>query len=158
MEETMGVVKLTDMKKKAYCELLTQGTLRGVAAEKLGVNRHTVTEAAKRDPEFAQAIEDAVETKHENVEDTLYQRALAGNITAMIFYLSNRVPDRWMDVKNIAVKGQFSGALSGFSKEDFAKQLVEYDNVFKMLAATDTPAIEGEVVEGEVIEEPGGDA
>ena len=31
----------------------------------------------------------------------MYKRALAGDVTACIFYLKNRRPDRWRDVQNI---------------------------------------------------------
>ena len=126
----MGVVKLTPVKKKAYIELLKQGWLKGKAAEELNLNRHTIGEAAKVDSEFAQAIGDAFLVKHENVEDALYKRAMQGNVTAMIFYLSNRMPDRWQDVKNIAIKGQ----LLQMTPEDIDKRLGQYTEVFKELA------------------------
>jgi hypothetical protein len=41
------------------------------------------------------------------VENSLYQMALDGNVTAAIFYLKNRRPDRWRDVHNIEASNAF---------------------------------------------------
>ena len=40
-------------------------------------------------------------TREDPGHDSLYKRALAGDVTACIFYLKNRRPDRWRDVQNI---------------------------------------------------------
>ena len=37
----------------------------------------------------------------QRVENSLYQNAIAGNVTAEIFWLKNRRPDRWRDVQQI---------------------------------------------------------
>jgi len=37
----------------------------------------------------------------ERVVDSLYKNALAGNVTAQIFWLKNRRPSEWRDVQNI---------------------------------------------------------
>jgi hypothetical protein len=47
------------------------------------------------------ALKRGSEASDDRVENSLYQMALGGNVTAAIFYLKNRRPDRWRDVQNI---------------------------------------------------------
>lgn len=139
----MGVVKFTTLKKKAYCDMLAQGMLKGAAAKQLHVDISTIRRAVQQDPDFEQAIEDALEAKHERVEDALYRKAMAGHVTAQIFYLSNRLPNKWQDVKAINVQGQ----LMHVTPEDVEKRLARYGDVLKELE--EQKAITGEVVEEE---------
>ena len=39
----------------------------------------------------------------QQVENALYKSAVSGNVTAMIFWLKNRKPERWNDVNKLDV-------------------------------------------------------
>lgn len=57
-----------------------------------------------KSPEFMELLNDAEMQAIGKVENALFVRACMGNVTAMQFYLLNRDPDRWRDVKRIEVK------------------------------------------------------
>lgn len=100
--------KFTPKKKRAYIELLCRGGRRGISAEAVGVTLQTVRAHMAADPGFASAVEDAEMHAHEMVEDALFQAACSGNVPSMIFYLCNRVPDKWINVQRSEIKHQFS--------------------------------------------------
>ncbi len=57
----------------------------------------------KTDLEFAALVEAAEMPVHEAVESALLKSAISGNVTAQIFYLCNRQPDRWTHVNQVHV-------------------------------------------------------
>ena len=69
--------------------------------ESVGLARQTLTMAMKRDPEFAALVEAAEMPVHEAVESALLKSAMSGNVTAQIFYLCNRQPERWTHVNQV---------------------------------------------------------
>jgi hypothetical protein len=92
--------RFTTLKKAEYLQKLRAGFRRGTAATAVGVTRWTVNEAKKGDQRFAAACVAAEAEGCELVEDALVMAARSGNVTAMIFYLTNRAPDRWQDRRN----------------------------------------------------------
>ncbi len=103
--------KFTAAKKEAYLEALRRGSLRGAAAKAAGVTRWTVLAHARKDPEFAKAIEDAEISLVQVVEDALYKTAAGGNTTAQLFILMNRAPERWKDRRNLQHTGPDGGPI-----------------------------------------------
>ncbi len=103
--------KFTEAKKAAYLEALRNGALKGVAAKSVGVTPWTVINNARKDPEFAAAIEDAEMAAVQIIEDALFKAAAEGNVTAQQVILYNRAPDRWRDRRNVSVTGPSGGAL-----------------------------------------------
>ncbi len=71
--------------------------------EAVGLHRSALSHTMKRDPEFAALIEAAEMPVHEAVESALLKSAMSGNVTAQIFYLCNRQPDRWQHVNQVRV-------------------------------------------------------
>lgn len=65
----------------------------------------TIRVHRNEDPAFDEACEDAELDAHAEIEDALFKAATTGNITACIFYLKNRCPERWKDVN------RFEGAV-----------------------------------------------
>ena len=51
-------------------------------------------------------IPDSAMTAISEVEDALFSNALNGNKTAQIFFLKNRAPERWKDMKTVEVLDQ----------------------------------------------------
>jgi hypothetical protein len=52
--------------------------------------------------ELREALKRGREGSDERVVTSLYHQALAGNVTACIFWLKNRRPSEWRDVQNIS--------------------------------------------------------
>ena len=95
------LTKFTRKKKEAYLELLRQGLRRGLAAQSIGLDRHTVVTAVRNDPEFAAEVDQAELDACEIVENSLYQKACDGNTTAIQVWLYNRDPERWKDQRGL---------------------------------------------------------
>lgn len=76
------------------------------ACEVVGINRSTAYEHRKRDAEFAKAW-DALESETTKLlEETLYERALAGDTTAAIFMLKARRPAVYRESLNVKHGGK----------------------------------------------------
>jgi hypothetical protein len=107
----MNPYKFNDKKKEAYLENLRDGFRRGAAAESVGVSRVTVFFHKRADPDFAKACEDAEMVAHEIVEDALFNKAAAGDVTACQVWLYNRLPGRWKDKRAIEHSGPGGGPI-----------------------------------------------
>ena len=59
-------------------------------AKKLGVSRTTIYNYVNRHPSVKRALNEARESMLDNVESQLYTKALAGNMTAIIFFLKTQ--------------------------------------------------------------------
>ncbi len=88
-------VKFGTKRKLLFLEQLRRGLRRGAAARAVGVSRETVRFHQKHDPAFAAAVEDAEMEACEEIEDKLFELALASNFRAIQMILCNRRPDRW---------------------------------------------------------------
>ena len=61
-------------------------------SDKVGISRSTLAEWKKKYPEIEKALSQGKEVADYAVESSLYKRALAGDVTACIFWLKNRKP------------------------------------------------------------------
>ena len=95
--------KFTASRRALVLKAISEGKTRSAAMESLGLARQTLTMAMKRDPEFAALVEAAEMPVHEAVESALLKSAMSGNVTAQIFYLCNRQPERWTHVNQVRV-------------------------------------------------------
>ena len=66
-------------------------------ADNLGISTSTLYEWKRRFPSFSEALKKGKEVADYEVENALYRKALAGDITAIIFWLKNRRPGKWRD-------------------------------------------------------------
>jgi hypothetical protein len=74
-----GISRHPDVAKKLFIDLYRQhGTIYRAASE-IGVDRTTIYDWAKTDPDFDLAMRAAYEDSTDHLEDTLYNRALDGN-------------------------------------------------------------------------------
>lgn len=80
-------------------QLAAQGLTKEQIARTLGVCYNTLNERQKEYPEFLEAIKNGQSKGIAKVSNKLFQKALEGDNTAMIFYLKNRDPDNWEDVQ-----------------------------------------------------------
>ena len=66
-------------------------------ANKMGVSRSTLNDWKKKFPDISDTLKKGKEIVDIQVENALLNLALQGNITAIIFWLKNRRPDKWRD-------------------------------------------------------------
>lgn len=66
-------------------------------AEKIGINPATLYDWKKKYPEISEALKKGKEVIDYEVENALLLKALCGDVTAQIFWLKNRRPDKWRD-------------------------------------------------------------
>lgn len=66
-------------------------------AERCGVVRTTLYEWKKQHPDISDALKRGKEVVDYQVEKALLRKALCGDVTAQIFWLKNRKPDKWRD-------------------------------------------------------------
>ena len=102
--------------KKEYNEQVI-GLCRLGATDKdlanfFGVAESTVHKWKKDFSEFSESIKEGKEQSDLNVANSLYQKALNGDTTAMIFWLKNRRKDNWRDRINQEVSAPDGGPIS----------------------------------------------
>ena len=78
-------------------EWSTQGLYIKEIAAKMGISVATVYDWMNKNPEIAAAIKKGRDKSIDMVENALFKSAINGNVTAMIFYLKNRAPERYKD-------------------------------------------------------------
>lgn len=71
-------------------------------ADNLGIGLTTLKDYRKKSPTISTALKKGREVSDYHVENALYQSAINGNVTAMIFWLKNRKPNEWKDKKEPA--------------------------------------------------------
>jgi len=74
-------------------------------AEKLGISKNTFYIYVKKYSDFRDALKRGKAPVDQMVENALFKKALSGDITAMIFWLKNRRPDKWRDKKDVEHSG-----------------------------------------------------
>lgn len=66
-------------------------------AEKMDINTATLYRYKEKYCEICEALKKGKEVVDVEVENALLKSAKSGNITAIIFWLKNRRPDKWRD-------------------------------------------------------------
>lgn len=66
-------------------------------AEQCRISVSTLYAWKNRYPEISEALKRGKEVVDYQVEKALLQKALCGDVTAQIFWLKNRKPDKWRD-------------------------------------------------------------
>ena len=78
-------------------EWSTQGLYIKDIAAKMGISVTTVYDWMNKNTKIAAAIKKGRDKSIDMVENALFKSAINGNVTAMIFYLKNRAPERYKD-------------------------------------------------------------
>ena len=78
-------------------EWSTQGLYIKDIAAKMGISASTLYDWMNKNPKIAAAIKKGRDKSIDMVENALFKSAINGNVTAMIFYLKNRAPERYKD-------------------------------------------------------------
>lgn len=100
--------------------LLIEGYARDGAteiqiAEALGINKNTLINMKTKYGDVSEALRKGKEIVDYAVENALLRKALSGDTTAMIFWLKNRKPRQWRDLKELNANLQ-----EGFVNIDFS--------------------------------------
>lgn len=66
-------------------------------ANNMGIVPSTLYEWMQKYPEISEAVKRKKEIVDYEVENALYRSAMSGNVTAQIFWLKNRMRDKWRD-------------------------------------------------------------
>lgn len=66
-------------------------------AHNMGINKATLYDWIKKYPDISDSLKRGKEVVDIQVENALLKNALSGNITAQIFWLKNRRPNKWRD-------------------------------------------------------------
>jgi len=91
----LNIRKVDKYKKEQFIQLLKMGNTLSMAAKMIDVATDTVLDERRRDKRFDAKVKDArYNYQIFLVEDALYTAAMGGNVTAQIFFLKNRAPDR----------------------------------------------------------------
>ena len=67
----------------------------------LGIDVSTFYAWKKERPEFSEALKRGKTDGKRKVINSLYRRAIEGNLTAIIFWLVNRYPDEWRNIQKM---------------------------------------------------------
>lgn len=97
--------KFDNIKREQYLSLLSAGANKTGAAELVGVCRNTVRNRRIADDDFKERESRAEMASVARVESFLFRQASEGNVTAAIFFLKNRAPDRWRDRREHEISG-----------------------------------------------------
>lgn len=66
-------------------------------AHNIGISRSTLSEWKNKYPDFSDALKRSKEVADYEVENALFKKAKMGDVTAQIFWLKNRRPEKWRD-------------------------------------------------------------
>ena len=100
--------------------LLMEGYARDGATEKqiaeaLGISQNTLINMKSQYGDVSEALRKGKEIVDYAVENALLRKALGGDVTAITFWLRNRKPDKWRDIKELNANLQ-----DGFVNLDFS--------------------------------------
>jgi hypothetical protein len=108
LEPEFGSKAFRGDKRQVYLAHLRNGMGRKQAARATGVGIRTVQRFVNQNTDWEEDRDEAEAEAVEAVESALFDSATNGNVSAAIFFLTNRSPDRWVDKRrpNISIATQ----------------------------------------------------
>ena len=95
------MAKIEEWEEKGNLFLLESWARDGLTevqiAGNMGISARTLLNWKKKSIPIFLALKKGKEVADYEIENDLYKSALEGNVTAMIFWLKNRRPDKWRD-------------------------------------------------------------
>ena len=98
-----------NLKKKAtetIVSSLSKGSSLVKACKGADVDVSTFWRWRQASKELEKKVEAIMDSRIQIVEDALFANAAKGNVTAQIFFLQNRAPDRWQDKRHFEHDGK----------------------------------------------------
>lgn len=90
-------LKAQTRKMLAVLRGIAKGNTISLACENAGITATTFWLWRKKWPRISALTESLIVSKIQTVEDKLFNQCVNGNMTAIIFFLTNRCPERWAD-------------------------------------------------------------
>ena len=90
----------------ALFESLRGGASLTAACKAAGISRSSVYADMKKDGTIRARIMEIEKACIAIVEDALFAKAAGGSLGAICFYLGNRAPERWKDIRKLQIEGQ----------------------------------------------------
>lgn len=88
-------------------------------AHNCGISRKTLYEWKNSYSDIRDALKTSKDAADAIIENALYEKAKKGDVTAMIFWLKNRQPERWRD------KHDIDTAITGMDFGDSLKKFID---------------------------------
>lgn len=87
-------------------------------AGNIGINPATLYDWKGKFPEISEALKKGKEVVDYQVENALLLKALCGDVTAQIYWLKNRRPDKWRDkpVNEVNADGNLADLIRGLKE------------------------------------------
>ena len=103
-------------------------------AEALGISQNTLINMKNQYGDVSEALRKGKEIVDYAVENALLRKALSGDTSAMLFWLKNRRPDKWRDLKEVNANLQdgfvnldLSGIVAKVNEKNHLEVKVEKD-------------------------------
>jgi hypothetical protein len=81
-------------------------------AGNMGISRDTLNEWKKRYSDISDTLKKGKEVADRQVENALFEKAIGGDTTAIIFWLKNRKPKEWRDRVQQEITGENGGPVA----------------------------------------------
>lgn len=107
---TKYTAEMCERVKSPY--VMVAGATLSSIAQACEVSIPTVQAWMERHEQFLAAVKDARAVVDDSVESSMMKSIRAGNVTAQIFWLCNRRPDRWRHVQRVEHTGEGGGAIT----------------------------------------------
>lgn len=135
----------------ALIALAKEGKTDEEIAKAAGISVRTIHRWKQVHPDFCHFLQDAKDLADDAMESSLFESGIAGNVTAQIFWLKNRQPERWRDVNRVEVDAKVT-AVGALPSPKEALEILSKD--FAMLPAEPVvvPELEAEAT---TINDPG---
>lgn len=92
--------------------VIAAGATISSIAQACDVSMPTVRTWMERHKPFLDAVNEARAVVDDSAESSMMRSIRAGNVTAQIFWLCNRRPDRWRHVQRVEHTGEGGGAIT----------------------------------------------
>ena len=135
--------KITAEVRDKLIWLLEHGNTYTFSCEAVDVSPTYMNEYRKRHPRFDAKVNAARDGQTDGMADALYMTGIGGNVTAQIFFLTNRTrflprsdPRKWLNVQAIEVSGPDGSAMQ-FNDTDAEneRKIQEYEQRIATLSA-----------------------
>lgn len=101
--------KITKKVEKQILDALGEGQTLVYICDQLGITRMTEWNHRQESTEYRLRFEEVLSRRIEIVEDSLYSKAVSGDVNAQRFWLTNRSGQKWRNIQDTKIGGDGSG-------------------------------------------------
>jgi len=116
-------LKAQTRKMLAVLRGIAKGNTISLACENAGITATTFWLWRKKDARLAELTDGLILSRIQTVEDKLFNQCVNGNMTAIIFFLTNRCPERWSDRRALVNNTNVFNARSESGKMDASESI-----------------------------------